>query len=69
MINNPYIYLFKQYRRYVEKKHMVVLFVFFFLCANTVVMLEPYFVGKLINTLQAGGDQLLHDVIVILIIL
>lgn len=45
-----------------RRKYMVLIYVLFFL-ANVAFMFQPWLIGKLINTLQTGGDDLLSQTV------
>lgn len=62
--NNPYIRMLKMSWRYAgDRRWVFVVTYVFFTLSNLVFLTEPYVIGKLFNTIQAGGDDVLRRVV------
>lgn len=61
MTQNHYGYLLKQMWRFGEgRRGMIVFTYFFFILSNVITMAEPYVFALFLNTIQKGGEGLLH---------
>lgn len=67
--NNPYKVLWKLYRCFVPNKKLAALMLFFHLIARLVVLLSPYIMAKIINTIQIWWPNVWENVLLYLILL
>lgn len=68
-MKNPYLYLFKTTWTYAEGRRGIFLFTcFLFAIANGITMLEPLVLAKTLNTIQAGGPNVLSSTMWLLLL-
>ncbi len=68
-MKNPYIHLLSKSWYFAQEKRIsFLLAISFFIVANSLMLLQPYFFGQVLNTLQRWGPDLWHDFVLYLCI-